>query len=50
MNTEITTLKDVLLYLARSVPVTPADLAVMERVIEEAFAPAAPAAAEQPGS
>lgn len=43
------TLEDVLLYLVRHVPASPADLATMETVIGEAFAEK-PAAAqpEQP--
>jgi len=41
------TLQDVLLYLARVVPASAADLAAMERIIGEAFA--AQPAPEQPG-
>jgi hypothetical protein len=51
MDPEMETLQDVLLYLARHVPAGPADLAVMERIIGEAFtAQPAPPAAEQPGT
>jgi hypothetical protein len=43
----LATLEDVLLYVARHVPASPADLAVMEDIIRQAFA--APASPGQPG-
>jgi hypothetical protein len=42
----LATLEDVLLYVARHVPASPADLAVMEDIIRQAFAAPAPG---QPG-
>ena len=51
MGDGMKTLEDVLLYLARSVPSGPADLADMERIIGETFAAApAPAQPEQPAA
>lgn len=43
------TLEHVLLYLARHTPASPADLAAMETIITETFAPKPePATAEEP--